>query len=46
MQGILRKLFNVHKDPWLCLKNYDVFLLPLREPRLKDPTVLRTVTNC
>ena len=28
MQGILRKLFNVHKDPWLCLKHYDIFLLP------------------
>jgi len=28
MQGILRKLFNVHKDPWLRLKHYDIFLLP------------------
>jgi len=28
MQGILRKLFNVHKDPWLQLKQYDIFLLP------------------
>jgi len=28
MQGILCKLFNVHKDPWLCLKHYDIFLLP------------------
>jgi len=28
MQSSLRKLFNVHKDPWLRLKHYDVFLLP------------------
>jgi len=28
MQSILRKLFNVHKDPWLRLKHYDVLLLP------------------
>ena len=28
MQGILRKLFNVHVDPWLRLKHCDVFLLP------------------
>jgi len=27
MQTILRKLFNVHKDPWLCLKHYNIFLL-------------------
>jgi len=25
---ILCKLFNVHKDPWLHLKHYDIFLLP------------------
>jgi len=28
MQSILCKLFNVHKDPWLRLKHYDIFLLP------------------
>ena len=28
MQGILRKLFNVHKDLWLRLKHYNVVLLP------------------
>jgi len=45
MQGILRKLFNVHQDPWLRLKHYDIFLLPLQEPLLKDPEALRSSAN-
>ena len=28
LQGIIRKLFNVHVDPWMRLKHYDIFLLP------------------
>jgi len=28
MQGILRKLFNCHKDPWMRTGHYDIFLLP------------------
>jgi len=46
MQGILCKIFNCQKDPWLHCGHYDTFLPPLREPPLKDPTVPRTVANC